>query len=84
MRGLFTLVTRMLPWVQVIVADRSLRRPGRRGNTLALTPAGEQHLASAAQAIRSRLAEWLSDWKDQDIATFAELVARFNVGRNQT
>src|SRR5580704_11165947 len=62
---------------------REGERPGRRGNTLALTPAGEQHLASAAQAIQSRLAEWLSDWKDQDIATFAELVARFNVSRNQ-
>lgn len=63
---------------------REGERPGRRGNTLALTPAGEQHLATAAQAIRSRLAEWLSDWKDQDIASFAELVARFNVSRNQT
>src|SRR5580693_10104212 len=63
---------------------REGERPGRRGNTLALTPAGEQHLAGAAQAIQSRLAEWLSDWKDQDIATFAELVARFNVSRNQT
>ena len=63
---------------------REGEQPGRRGNTLVLTPAGEQHLATAAQAIRCRLAEWLSDWKDQDIATFAELVARFNVSRNQT
>jgi DNA-binding MarR family transcriptional regulator len=62
---------------------REGERPGRRGNVLALTPSGEQHLAAAAQAIRSRLAEWLIHWNDQDIATFAELVARFNLSRNQ-
>ena len=62
---------------------REEERPGRRGNTLALTPAGEQHLAGAAQAIRSRLAEWLSDWNDRDLATFAELIARFNMSRNR-
>jgi DNA-binding MarR family transcriptional regulator len=62
---------------------REGERPGRRGNTLALTPAGEQHLAGAAQAIRSRLAEWLIDWNDRDLATFAELVARFNMSRNR-
>jgi DNA-binding MarR family transcriptional regulator len=62
---------------------REEERPGRRGNTLALTPAGEQHLAGAAQAIRSRLAEWLIDWNDRDLATFAELVARFNMSRNR-
>jgi DNA-binding MarR family transcriptional regulator len=62
---------------------REGERPGRRGNVLALTPAGEQHLAAAAQAVRSRLAEWLSYWEDQDIAAFAELVARFNLSRNR-
>jgi DNA-binding MarR family transcriptional regulator len=63
---------------------REGERPGRRGNVLALTAAGDQHLAAAAQAIRDRLAEWLSDWNGQDIATFAALVARFNVSRNRT
>ena len=62
---------------------REGERPGRRGNVLALTPAGQQHLAAAAQAVRSRLAEWLSCWEDQDIAAFAELVARFNLSRNR-
>ena len=62
---------------------REGERPGRRGNVLALTPVGEQHLAAAAQAVRSRLAEWLSNWEDQDIAAFAELVARFNLSRNR-
>jgi DNA-binding MarR family transcriptional regulator len=62
---------------------RAGERPGRRGNVLALTPAGEQHLAAAAQAVRSRLAEWLSCWEDQDIAAFAELVARFNLSWNR-
>jgi DNA-binding MarR family transcriptional regulator len=45
---------------------------------LALTPAGQQHLATAAQAVRDRLAERLADWDDGDIATFAQLVTRFN------
>jgi DNA-binding MarR family transcriptional regulator len=62
---------------------REGERPGRRGNVLALTPTGEQRLAAAAEAIRSRLAAWLTDWNDLDIATFAELVARFNMSRNR-
>src|SRR5215475_5823927 len=57
---------------------REGERPGRRGSVLALTPAGQQHLAAAAQAVRDRLAERLTRWDDGDIATFARLVARFN------
>jgi DNA-binding MarR family transcriptional regulator len=48
---------------------------------LALTPAGEQHLKAAAQAVRDRLAERLTGWDDGDIATFAQLVTRFNQSR---
>jgi DNA-binding MarR family transcriptional regulator len=73
--------------LEQLISTGLLRRegeqPGRRGNVLALTPAGEQHLAAAAQAIRDRLAEWLIDWNDQDIATFAGLVGRFNLSRNR-
>jgi DNA-binding MarR family transcriptional regulator len=60
---------------------RDGERPGRRGSVLALTPAGEQHLAAAAQAVRDRLAGRLTGWDDRDIATFAQLVARFNQSR---
>jgi DNA-binding MarR family transcriptional regulator len=61
---------------------REGERPGRRGNVLALTPAGEQHLAAAAQAVRCRLAERLTGWDDGDIASFAQLVTRFNQNRD--
>ena len=60
---------------------REGERPGRRGSVLTLTPAGQQHLAAAAQAVRDRLAERLTGWDDSDIATFAQLVARFNLNR---
>ena len=69
-----------------LVAAGLLRRdgeqPGRRGQVLALTPAGEKHLAAAAQAVRCRLAERLADWAASDIAAFALLVDRFNQSRN--
>jgi DNA-binding MarR family transcriptional regulator len=48
---------------------------------LALTPAGQQHLAAAAQAVRNRLADRLTGWDDGDIATFAQLITRFNQSR---
>ena len=48
---------------------------------LALTPGGEQHLKTAAQAIRDRLAERLTGWDDGDIAALAQLVTRFNQSR---
>jgi DNA-binding MarR family transcriptional regulator len=60
---------------------RDGERPGRRGSMLALTPAGQQHLAVAAQAVRDRLAERLTGWDDGDIVTFARLVTRFNQSR---
>jgi DNA-binding MarR family transcriptional regulator len=59
---------------------RDGEQPGRRGYALALTAAGRQHLDAAADAVRDRLAERLTDWDDGDIAAFAELVARFNRG----
>jgi DNA-binding MarR family transcriptional regulator len=60
---------------------RDGERPGRRGSVLALTPAGEQHLTAAAQAVRDRLAERLAGWDDGDIGAFAQLVTRFNQNR---
>jgi glucoamylase len=36
-------------------------------------PAGQQHLAAAAQAVRDRLAGRLADWDDGDVATFAAM-----------
>jgi len=71
---------------QLIVAGllrRDGEQPGRRGQVLALTPAGQKHLAAAAQAVRCRLADLLADWDDSDIAVFARLVDRFNQSRNQ-
>jgi DNA-binding MarR family transcriptional regulator len=60
---------------------REGERPGRRGSVLALTPAGQQLLAAAAQAVRDRLAERLTGWDDGDIAALAQLVTRFNQSR---
>jgi len=70
-----------------LIAAGLLRRdgeqPGRRGQVLALTEAGNRHLAAAAQAVRDRLADRLSDWDDHDIAAFARLVDRFNQSKNR-
>jgi DNA-binding MarR family transcriptional regulator len=62
---------------------RDGEQPGRRGQVLVLTPAGEKHLAAAAQAVRCRLAGRLADWDDGDVAAFARLVDRFNESKNQ-
>jgi DNA-binding MarR family transcriptional regulator len=59
---------------------RDGEQPGRRGYALVLTAAGRQHLDAAGCAVRDRLTERLTDWDDRDIATFAELVTRFNLG----
>jgi DNA-binding MarR family transcriptional regulator len=59
-------------------------RPGRRGCCLALTTAGQQYLAAAAQAVRCRLAERLTDWDDCDVAAFGQLVSRFNQSTSRT
>jgi DNA-binding MarR family transcriptional regulator len=53
-------------------------RPGRRGQSLALTAAGRAALDKAAASARASLAERLAGWGDHDIETFAGLVARFN------
>ena len=63
---------------------REGERPGRRGCRLALTTTGEQHLAAAAQAVRCRLAEWLTDWDEHDVAAFGQLVSRFNQSTTRT
>ena len=60
---------------------RDGEQPGRRGYVLTLTAAGRRHLDAAAQAVRCRLAERLAGWDDDDIATFAQLVTRFNQSR---
>lgn len=57
---------------------RAGERPGRRGQSLALTEAGQQELAAAARAVRGCLAQWLADWDDADIAALGGLMARFN------
>ena len=59
---------------------RDGEQPGRRGYALALTAAGRQLLDAAGHAVRDRLAERLTDWGDGDIAAFAELITRFNLG----
>jgi DNA-binding MarR family transcriptional regulator len=62
---------------------RDGERPGRRGYVLTLTDAGRQHLDAAGQAVRDRLAIRLTAWDDRDIATFAQLVTRFNQGADR-
>jgi len=59
---------------------RDGEQPGRRGYALALTAAGRHLLDAAGHAVRDRLAERLTDWGDGDIAAFAELITRFNLG----
>jgi len=59
-------------------------RPGRRGYGLVLTAAGRQLLDAAAQAVRDRLHEWLSDWDDADITAFGAMVSRYNQSNNRS
>ena len=63
---------------------REGERPGRRGCCLALTSTGQQHLATAAQAVRCQLAEWLTDWDEYDVAAFGQLISRFNQSTSRT
>lgn len=58
---------------------RDGEQPGRRGQRLAVTTAGQQKLAEAADCVRARLAEWMAHWEEQDVAAFAHLVAKFNL-----
>ena len=62
---------------------RDCEQPGRRGYALTLTAAGRERLDAAGHAVRDRLAERLADWDDGDIAAFAELVTRFNLGSSR-
>ncbi len=62
---------------------RGGEQPGRRGYALTLTAAGRQRLDAAGHAVRDRMAERLTDWNDRDIAAFAELVTRFNLGSSR-
>ncbi len=57
---------------------RDGERPGRRGQALVVTDEGRRQLREAADCVRARLAEWLADWDDQDLAGFASLVTKFN------
>jgi len=58
--------------------DRVGGRPGRRGDPLSLTAAGRQVLAADADRVRARVTGWLDGWKNDDIATLASGIARFN------
>jgi DNA-binding MarR family transcriptional regulator len=62
---------------------RDGERPGRRGYVLTLTAAGRRHLDAAAQAVRDRLTERLTDWDDPDLAAFARLITRFNASASR-
>lgn len=62
---------------------RDGERPGRRGYVLTLTAAGKRLLDAAAEAVRDRLTERLTDWDDRDIAAFAQLITRFNVSASR-
>ena len=68
--------------VDQLVATGMLRRagerPGRRGQILQVTPAGNEALASAADSVRGALQKRLADWDDDAIANFAALVTQFN------
>jgi DNA-binding MarR family transcriptional regulator len=57
---------------------RAAERPGRRGQTLALTAGGRSALRDAAQSVRAALVGRLAHWADDDVADFSRLVARFN------
>jgi DNA-binding MarR family transcriptional regulator len=53
-------------------------RPGRRGDPLSLTPAGQLILAADADRVRARLTDWLDGWTSDDIAAFSGFIERFN------
>jgi DNA-binding MarR family transcriptional regulator len=58
--------------------DREGGRPGRRGDPLGLTPAGQRLLAADADRVRARVTHWLEEWCNADIAALGTLLARFN------
>jgi DNA-binding MarR family transcriptional regulator len=64
--------------------DRVGGRPGRRGDPLSLTAAGRRVLAADADRVRARVTCWLDDWKNEDIAAFTNLIARFNASVDES
>jgi len=64
--------------------DRAGGRPGRRGDPLSLTAAGQRALAADADRVRARVTCWLGGWKNDDIAAFASLIARFNASVDES
>lgn len=57
---------------------RDAEQPGRRGQTLTVTPAGRRKLRSAAERARRLLDERLAGWDERDLAALADLVERLN------
>lgn len=53
---------------------------GREGKPLELTTEGRQVTARAQQAQQALVADRLAEWSAQDVATFADLLARYNEG----
>ena len=52
--------------------------PDGGGRPLSSPTRGAGSCRDAADCVRARLAEWLADWDDQDLAGFASLVTKFN------
>ncbi|RJL21767.1 MarR family winged helix-turn-helix transcriptional regulator [Bailinhaonella thermotolerans] len=49
-----------------------------RAHVLTITPEGRRRLDEANASLRDRLEDRLSSWPEEDLATFAALLARFN------
>jgi DNA-binding MarR family transcriptional regulator len=64
--------------------DRVGGRPGRRGDPLSLTSAGQEVLAADADRVRARVTCWLEGWKNDDIAALVTLIARFNASVDES
>jgi DNA-binding MarR family transcriptional regulator len=56
---------------------REGERPGRRGQVLALSPAGRRRLEVEAGKARRHFDERLSGWNARDIAALADMIDRF-------
>lgn len=51
---------------------------GREGKPLALTGQGARMTAEAQAAQQAQVAERLAEWSPEDVATFADLLTRYN------
>jgi DNA-binding MarR family transcriptional regulator len=60
-------------------AERSTDRRDRRVSVLSLTDAGLHAVRTTRQHRRSQLNEILTDWPQEDVERFAELLEQFNV-----